>query len=78
MLVVSCVDYALCSYPHGSSLSVHPLPTPLPPSLTVVDYQHMNHTPRSVKPYYRDCIIRAPPLPPIDSRATRAEVECMC
>ena len=36
--------------------------------------QHMNHTPRSVKPHYRDSIIRAPPLPPVDSRATRAEV----
>ena len=40
----------------------------------IIGERHMNHTPRSVKPHYRDSIIRAPPLPPVDSRATRAEV----
>ena len=61
--------------------SPSPSPSPSSPShhLSVLTGDvRINQTPRSVKPFYRDCTVRAPPLPPIDSRATRAEVCYIC
>ena len=77
-LLWQCVDVIIVFSPHP--LLLH-LPLPLTISVLTGDVR-INQTPRSVKPFYRDCTVRAPPLPPIDSRATRAEVcyicKCVC